>query len=74
MTTKVNIDKLAKDLASGCRSKDDCFAKDGLLSSLISKTLQACLDAEMTDHLGYEKHEQPVQPNSRNGYSRLTSY
>jgi transposase-like protein len=70
MSDSINIDQLAKDLASGCRTKEEFFSKDGLLNSLISKTLQACLDAELTDHLGYEKHEQSIGSNSRNGYSK----
>ena len=70
MTNSVNIDKLAKELASGCRSKEEFFAKDGLLNTLISKTLQACLDAELTEHLGYDKHAPSTLNNSRNGYSK----
>ena len=70
MTNSVNIDKLAKELASGCRSKEEFFAKDGLLNTLISKTLQACLDAELTEHLGYDKHAPSTLTNSRNGYSK----
>ncbi len=46
------------------------FSKDGLLNTLISKILQACLDADLTEHLGYEKHEPSRVSNSRNGYSK----
>lgn len=41
-----------------------------MLKSLVTKTIQACLDAELTEHLGYEKHQETVDNNSRNGYSK----
>ena len=35
--------------------------------------LQAALDGELTEHLGYEKHERnEVKDNARNGYSSKT--
>jgi transposase-like protein len=42
---------------------------DGLLKMLEKTVIEACLDEEMTDHLGYDKHD-PVgrnRLNSRNG-------
>lgn len=41
-----------------------------MLKSLVTKTIQACLYAELTEHLGYEKHQETVANNSRNGYSK----
>lgn len=43
------------------------FAKE-----LIAPTLQSMLEAELTDHLGYEKHDPAGRGsgNSRNGYSK----
>ena len=42
----------------------------GLLSGLTKSMLEASLEAEMSEHLGYNKHD-PVDrekgPNSRNG-------
>jgi transposase-like protein len=42
---------------------------EAFLQKIIQATLQAMLDAEMTEHLGYEKHESQGQNggNSRNG-------
>ena len=42
----------------------------GLLSGLIQRVLQTALEAEITDHLGYEPHavEGRGSANSRNGF------
>jgi transposase-like protein len=47
---------------------------DGLLAGITKTVLQAALDAEMTEHLGYEKGERPARPdgNHRNGRSSKT--
>jgi len=46
----------------------------GLLSGVTKTVLQAALDAEMADHLGYERGERPPFPagNHRNGSSPKT--
>ena len=46
----------------------------GLLAGVTKTVLQAALDAEMADHLGYEKGERPAFPagNHRNGTSPKT--
>src|SRR5699024_10119716 len=43
--------------------------KDGFIQQLIKASLERGLNAEMTDHLGYEKYapESAVTANSRNG-------
>src|ERR1700727_3055254 len=40
---------------------------DGLLKQLTKAVLETALDQEMTEHLGHEKHGQPVAGNVRNG-------
>ena len=42
---------------------------DGLLKQLTKVVLETALNEEMTEHLGHEKHGQPVQGlgNIRNG-------
>ena len=37
------------------------------LKDLLSGTIQEMLEAEMDDHLGYEKYERSTEPNYRNG-------
>ncbi len=47
---------------------------DGLLTALTRQVLQSALEAEMTAHLGYDKHEVAGRDggNSRNGSSKKT--
>ena len=40
---------------------------DGLLKQLTKAVLETALNQEMTEHLGHEKHGQPVAENVRNG-------
>lgn len=70
--SSIDLDTIASQIASNYKSKEDILSKDGLLKSLVTKTIQACLDAELTEHLGYEKHQETVANNSRNGYSKKT--
>ena len=37
------------------KSVDDFFGKDGAFAHLFAKTLETMLEAELTDHLGYER-------------------
>lgn len=39
----------------------------GLLQQLTKKILESALEGEITDHLGYEKHEKTSSGNTRNG-------
>jgi putative transposase len=45
--------------------------EDGFLPELVRRVLEAGLQAELTDHLGYEKHDRAGHGsgNSRNGYT-----
>ncbi|MFA1551864.1 IS256 family transposase [Actinomadura chokoriensis] len=47
---------------------------DGLLAGITKTVLQAALEAEMAEHLGYERGERPAGPsgNHRNGSSAKT--
>lgn len=60
---------LAKELAKDCRSMEDIQEK---LKDLFKDTLQEIFEAEMDEHLGYEKHDPSGNNsgNSRNGYSK----
>lgn len=70
MTTENNkARELATLLATECKSTGDI---QELLKTLFSGTIEQILEAEMEEHLGYEKHN--VQGNnsgnSRNGYGK----
>ena len=51
------------------KSIDD-FEKDGIFAKLFSKTIEEMMEAELSDHLGYEKYEAKGRNsgNSRNGH------
>jgi len=55
-------------------TQDKVAGKDGLIKQLTGKILQRALDAEMTEHLGYEKNssEGDNSGNSRNGRMEKT--
>lgn len=65
-------EQVAEEL-SKAQSIDDFFGKEGIFSRLFSNTIEKMVEAELTDHLGYEKHDSSGDNtgNSRNGsYSR----
>lgn len=62
------IDKLLAD----CKNPEQIIGENGLLKQLTKAVLERALQAELTEHLGYEKHDPVGQGsgNSRNGVSR----
>ena len=68
------IDRVIDALLEDGADADDLFGQDGLLKQLTKKMAERMLEAEMTDHLGYEKHalEGHNNGNSRNGNSTKT--
>ncbi len=67
------IKQLEKDFEN-CKTADDLLGKDGVVKNLIRGLSDQILEAEMTQHLGYEKHssEGDNSGNSRNGASSKT--
>ena len=68
-TSKVTTQTLAAEIAKDCRTVEDI---QEMIKTLFRDTVQSVLEAEMEDHLGYEKHnvEGNNSGNSRNGYSK----
>lgn len=64
------IDKLLGDY----RSPEDLIGENGLLKELTRALVERALNAELTHHLGYEKHDPAGRGsgNSRNGSTRKT--
>lgn len=64
------IDQLLKDY----KSPEDVLGDNGLLKQLTKAVLERAMAAEMTHHLGYEKHSPQGHNsgNSRNGKSKKT--
>ena len=59
---------VAEQLVAQAREKGiELVGPDGLLSQLTKRVLESALEAEMRDHLGYDKHD----PMGRNRGARL---
>ena len=61
----------AKESAESMRAETDLSDFSRMLTQI---TVELALGAELDDHLGYEKNQPSVGPNSRNAHSRKTSY
>jgi transposase-like protein len=62
------VETIQRELAQA-RSIDDFFGKQGILARLFASTISELMEAELTEHLGYERYsrEGQGQGNSRNG-------
>jgi len=65
-------DRLIKELLANYQGPEDLIGANGLLKRLTKKLVEGALGAEMTHHLGYEKHQGPGGGNARNGSSAKT--
>jgi len=63
---------LITELLKDYKSPEDLLGKDGILKQLQKAVIEKALEAEMTHHLGYLKHQRPesAPDNSRNGKSK----
>jgi transposase-like protein len=69
-TDTVDQKQLAEQLLEQAKEQNvELVGPDGLLGWLTKSVLETALDAEMTEHLGYEKHDPAGRNsgNSRNG-------
>lgn len=62
------IDKLLLDY----KKPEDIIGENGLLKQLTKAVLERAMQAEMTEHLGYEKHD-PAGNNSGNSRNGATT-
>ena len=64
-----SAEKVQEELAKA-ESMDDFFGRDGIFAKLFANTMEQMLEAELSDHLGYERHEAKGRNsgNSRNGH------
>ena len=67
-------DEVLNELLREYQKPEDLLGKDGLLKQLQKRLLEKALGAELTVHLGYEKHDSAGKNtgNSRNGSSPKT--
>src|SRR5689334_781585 len=66
--------ELIDELLKGYQKPEDLIGENGLLKQLTKAVLERALNAELTQHLGYEKHDPAGHKsgNSRNGTSAKT--
>jgi putative transposase len=60
---------LASELAKNIKTEADLKALTKMLTKL---TVETALNAELTEHLGHEKHTSKLGSNARNGFSKKT--
>lgn len=63
------IQQLAQELASNIKTEEDLNEFSALLKKM---TIEAALNAELREHLGFDKHQISTSTNSRNGTSKKT--
>lgn len=63
------IEAFAREAAKGLKTEADL---NTFRQMLTKATVEAALNAELDEHLGYAKHDKANRPNSRNGRSRKT--
>jgi putative transposase len=65
-------DEVVDQLLAGARSEEEIVGPGGLLSQLTQRLVERALEVELTDHVGYERHQEPPggAGNARNGKTR----
>ena len=66
--------ELIDDLLKDYKKPEDLIGENGLLKQLTKRLLERAMSAELTEHVGYEKHDAAGNNsgNSRNGKSAKT--
>ena len=67
-TTLPSAEEVQRELSTA-KSMDDFFGKEGIFAKLFAHTIEEMLEAEMSEHLGYEPYEVKGRNsgNNRNG-------
>ncbi|HLH65798.1 MAG TPA: transposase [Solirubrobacteraceae bacterium] len=67
-------DEVIDQLLAGARTEEEIAGPGGLLAELTKRLIERALEVELTEHLGYEPHQEPPggAPNQRNGTSPKT--
>lgn len=63
------LEAFAREAAKGLKTEKDLNEFSQMLTKI---TVEAALNAELQDHLGYSRHQQSDGSNSRNGFSTKT--
>jgi putative transposase len=67
-------DEVIDRLLAGVRSEEEIVGPGGVLAQLTKRLVERALQAELTEHLGYEPHQEPPGGvgNTRNGSTAKT--
>jgi putative transposase len=67
-------DEVVDELLAGARTEEEIVGPGGLLSQLTKRLVERALEVELTDHVGYERHQEPPggTGNTRNGSTSKT--
>jgi putative transposase len=67
-------DELVDELLAGAKTEEEIVGPGGLLSRLTKRLVERAMEVELTDHLGYEPHQEPPGGvgNTRNGSTPKT--
>lgn len=67
-------DELIDELLAGVRTEQEIVGPGGLLADLTRRLVERAMSAELTEHLGYEPHQEPPggTSNTRNGTTPKT--
>jgi putative transposase len=67
-------DEVIDQLLAGARTEEEIVGRGGVLAQLTKRLVERALQAELTEHLGYEPHREPPGGvgNTRNGLTGKT--
>src|SRR5581483_7460575 len=67
-------DEVIDQLLAGAKTEEEIVGPGGLLAQLTKRLVERALEVEITDHLGYERHQEPPggAANQRNGSTPKT--
>src|SRR5436853_554993 len=67
-------DELIDELLAGARTAEEIAGPGGLLARLTKRLVERAMEAELTEHLGYERGEAPPGGvgDARNGFTGKT--
>jgi putative transposase len=67
-------DEVIDELLAGASSEEEIAGPGGLLAELTKRLVERAMEVELTDHVGYEPHQEPPggAGNQRNGTSPKT--
>src|SRR6266498_4145079 len=67
-------DEVIDELLAGARTEEEIVGPGGVLAQLTKRLVERAMSAQLTEHLGYEPHQEPPggTGNTRNGSTAKT--